>query len=55
MIGQVQAERRTRSPLIGRTRNAGDVGRKDNSDPSVKRSSANDAEEPGTGLTFAHT
>ena len=51
-ITEVQAER-TRNPLIGRTRNA-DVRREDTSDPSVKRSSAKDAEEPGTGLTFAH-
>ena len=50
----VQAERRTRDPLTGRTRNAGHVGRMDTSDPSVKRSSAEDAEEPGTGLSFAH-
>ena len=34
--------------------NAGDVGRKDTSDPSVKKSSAKDAEETGTGSTFAH-
>ena len=54
MIAQVQAERRTRPPLTERSRNAGDVGRNDWSDPSVQRSSAKDGEEPGTGLTFAH-
>ena len=41
-------------PLIGRTPIAGDVGRKDASDPCLNRRSAKDAKGPGTGLTFAH-
>ena len=35
-IAQLQAERKTGFPLTGRSRSAGDVGRKDTSDPSVK-------------------
>ena len=50
----MQSERRIRDPLIRRTRNAGDVGRMDTSDQSMRRRSAKDAEVPGMGLTFAH-
>ena len=54
MTLQVQAETTNRNRLPGMSPNDGDVGRKHLSDPSVKRSSAKDAEEPGTGSRFAH-
>ena len=53
-IVRLQEERIARNPVNGRTRNAGDVGRKETSEFSVKGSSANNAEKPGTGLIFAY-